>query len=201
MYTTREEWLAAALQEQAPIIEALTGLTVPERVRISTGLPSTYRRSGAQGETWAPTASADDHWQVFISPTLADPRNVFEQVLHEVMHCATGSSAHLKTYENTAPLVGLQANGSTSDPWSRTNTGPAFDGIWSAILDGLGPYPHGALLAGVNQAKQSTRMMKCWCPSCGWTFRTTPKHIRAGMPTCVCGDTFATDYTETTTEE
>lgn len=190
-YTTREDWLAAALEEMRPMIEAAAAETVPERVRVSCALPSNYSRNGASGETWAPTASADNHHEIVVSSTLANPSAVFAALLHEVIHTATGTTVqHSKAWTAAAIALGLAPVGPASDEWARTTEGPTFDGLWSEIIEGLGPYPHGALLAGMNKPKQSTRMLKCVCPSCNWTFRATPKHISKGLPTCVCGDTF-----------
>ena len=35
--------------------------------------------------------------------------------------------------------------------------------------------------------KQSTRMLKVLCPSCGYTLRTTARWLAVGFPTCPCG--------------
>ena len=201
MHTTREDWLAAALEEMRPMIEALAHERVPEKVRVSCALPSNYSRNGASGETWAPQSSADGHHEIVVSSTLADPSSVFAALLHEVIHTATATTIqHTRAWVSAAAAVGLAPVGPASDEWARTTEGPAFSGIWSEIINTLGPYPHGALLAGMNKPKQTTRMHKCWCPTCAWTFRATEKHIKTGLPTCQCGDTFTTDYNPNTEE-
>lgn len=196
MHTTREDWLAAALEEMRPIIQAQAAHAVPDKVRVSCALPSNYSRSGASGETWPDKASTDGHHEIVVSSTIASPYEVFAALLHEAIHTATGTTAtHPRLYAAAAHAVGLEPVGPASDEWARTRESPSFAAIWGEIIDSLGPYPHGALMAGVNRPKQATRMIKCWCPSCGWSFRTTEKHIKAGMPTCQCGDTFAADTT------
>lgn len=189
-YTTREDWLAAAIEEIRPMVQALANWGLPDQVRVACALPPNYSRSGASGETWAPSHSADTHWEIVVSSTLANPSAVFAALLHEAIHTAVNDTKHSRVWIEAAAAVGLAPVGPPSDEWARTTEGPAFDGIWSEIIEGLGPYPHGALLAGVNKPKQSTRMLKCVCPSCGWTFRATPKHINKGLPTCACGDIF-----------
>ena len=193
-YTTREDWLTAAIEEMRPMVQALANWGLPDQVRVACALPSNYSRNGASGETWAPNHSTDTHWEIVVSSTLADPGAVFAALLHEAIHAAVNDTKHTKTWIEAANALGLAPVGPASEPWARTTEGPAFHTTWGEIIDSLGPYPHGALLAGMNKPKQSTRMLKCWCPSCAWTFRATPKHIAKGLPTCVCGDTFATEY-------
>jgi hypothetical protein len=36
-------------------------------------------------------------------------------------------------------------------------------------------------------ARQSTRLVKLQCPSCGYNVRTTNKWLRVGKPSCCCG--------------
>lgn len=42
-------------------------------------------------------------------------------------------------------------------------------------------------IAAAGVAKQSTRMLKVECGSCGYTLRTTAKWLEVGTPTCPCG--------------
>jgi len=39
--------------------------------------------------------------------------------------------------------------------------------------------------------KQTTRMIKAECPSCGYTARISQKWVDVGLPTCPCGDTLS----------
>jgi len=162
-------------------------------------LPPNFSRSGAHGETWAPAHSSDTHWEIVVSSTLADPVAVFGALLHEALHTAVNDTKHTKAWTAAAEALGLAPVGPASDTWARTSESASFATIWRPIIESLGPYPHGALLAGMSKPKQSTRMLKCVCPSCNWTFRATPKHIAKGLPTCACGDTFKCN--ELTTEE
>ena len=191
MHTTREDWLTAALEEIRPIAAHL-GLILPPQIRLTCGLPSTFKRSGATGETWI-GSTEDGAVEIMVSPTLADPAAVFAQLLHEVVHAGLGDTSHAGNFPAMAEALHLDSCGPTTEPWKRTMQAAGFGAFWGEIIAGLGDYPHGALLAGMNQKTQSTRMHKCYCPTCAWTFRATIKHIARGLPTCVCGDTFATD--------
>ena len=193
---TREDWLKAAIVEMSAVIETLTGHKVPDAVRVSCALPSTFTRSGTLGEYWPPKASADGHHEIMVSPTLADPAEVFPVLLHQVIHAALDTATHTAAYAQACTDLGLEPTGPDTDPFNRTKQGHHFTATWGPILASMGEYPHAALLAGVNKTKQSTRMLKCVCPSCGWTFRATAKWVAQGLPTCACGDMFAADETK-----
>lgn len=39
-----------------------------------------------------------------------------------------------------------------------------------------------------TSAKAGTRLLKCECPACGYTVRTTQKWLDVGLPVCPCGE-------------
>jgi hypothetical protein len=195
----REDWLRAAIVEMAPLIQTMTGHAVPAAVRVSCALPSTFTRSGTLGEYWPPKASADEHHEIMVSPTLADPAEVLPVLLHEVLHAAVAPT-HTAAYAQACTDLGLEPHGPDTDPWNRTRPGKYFQATWAPVLAMMGEYPHAPLLAGVNKVKQGTRMLKCVCPSCGWTFRATTKWVDKGLPTCACGDVFAAETTQNNLE-
>jgi hypothetical protein len=59
-----------------------------------------------------------------------------------------------------------------------------------SIIEGwaltLGEYPHAAMDpdAKNGRKKQSTRMIKCECPACGYVVRTARKWLEIGPPKC-----------------
>ncbi len=81
----REDWLSAAVSELRPYFDAVCS-PLPTNVRVSCGFPSNAKRSGAIGECWADTASADATFEVLISPVLDDPLRVFDVLVHELCH-------------------------------------------------------------------------------------------------------------------
>ena len=194
MFTTREEWLTAAVSELRPLFD-LWSAPVPAKVRVTCGFPSNARRSGAIGECWADTASADKTYEILISPTLDDPRRVFDVLVHELCHSLPGALNHGTTFQKWAAAMHLVPAGSGKQAWKATVAAAGFDAAYSAIIAGLGAYPH-ASLSLTTRKKQATRMLKASCPSCGYTVRLTAKWAKVGLPTCCCGDLFNLDNSE-----
>ena len=190
MFTTREEWLTAAVSELRPLFD-LWSAPVPAKVRVTCGFPSNARRSGAIGECWIDQASSDQTFEIFISPTLDDPRRVFDVLVHELCHTLPQSFKHNKTFGKHAAAMHLTA----APTWKSTAAGAGFDGAYGAIISGLGAYPH-ASLNMITRKKQATRMLKASCPTCSYTIRLTSKWAAQGLPTCICGDIFNLDNSE-----
>lgn len=68
-----------------------------------------------------------------------------------------------------------------------TSVGEALAARLAPTLDLLGPYPHAAVTPSATTSaapKQGTRMLKCECPACGYTVRTTRKWLDLGEPLC-----------------
>jgi hypothetical protein len=190
MFATREEWLTAALAEVRPLFEA-QGHPPAAAIRVTCGFPSNARRTGAVGECWADTASADKTMEILISPVLADPLSVFATLLHEVAHTTPGAMNHGASFAAAARSVGLMPVGAGKQPWKSTAGNDTFAADYAAMLDSLGPYPHAALTIN-EKPKQQTLMLKACCPSCGYTVRLTRKWADQGLPICpVDGSVFA----------
>ncbi len=184
-HATREAWLTAAVRALTPSLEAL-GATVPP-VRVSVGFPGGRGRKNAViGQCWAAEASADGVAQVFISPTIVDGVQVLSTLLHELIHAVDGNkSGHRGQFARLARGAGLTGSMTATVP------GDALRASLTAVLDGLGAYPHAALRTGASGAHkpQGTRMLKVQCASCGYTVRTTAKWLDVGLPVCPCGET------------
>jgi hypothetical protein len=177
---TREDWLVQAMGEVRPFFE-LAGLNLATQVRLTCGFPSTARRTGAVAEVWASDASDDGTIEVLISPTLADPRAVFTTLLGALCRATDGSMSPKSDSLTRALAVMLVPGGVAGD---------GFDAQYGEIIASLGEYPHAALRMQ-DRPKQSTRMLKAVCPSCGYTVRLTSKWAQQGMPTCHDGNQFA----------
>lgn len=189
---TREEWLEAALDELIPIVEAAHG-TPFKRPRVSVGFGDKGSHS-VLGWCFPSTVSEDGRAQIFISPTLkpkaaADAENgVLATLLHEVCHAALPpGTGHGKPFAKLAEAVGLEG------PWTATSASPALVPALDGIMQKLGPYPHATLRLNAKN-KQTTRMIKCQCGSCGYICRTTHEWLdKAGAPLCPC-NTKEMDY-------
>ena len=190
IHPTREQWLTTAHNELRPAFE-VAGAKLPPNIRLTCGFPSDAKRSGAIGECWIDSASADKTYEILISPVIADPQKVFEVVIHELCHTARGSFNHGVNFQKIASAMLLEpVNPAKRNAWGSTTCANGFIQAYGEIIDSLGLYPH-AELSFNNKKKQGTRMLKAYCPSCGYTVRLTSKWASYGLPTCpVDGDLF-----------
>ena len=179
--TNREDWLSADVSELRPFFEAV-GKPLPANVRVTCGFPSNAKRSGAIGECWADTASADKTFEVLISPVLDDPVKVFEVLVHELCHATAGAMNHGVNFQKVGNLMHL-APSPTKAGWKATGKAATFDSVYGEIIKSLDAYPHAAL-SMTTKKTQGTRMLKAVCPSCGYTVRLTSKWAALGLPSC-----------------
>lgn len=181
MTINREDWLAAAVSELRPIFE-IVGKPLPAAVRVSCGFPSNAKRSGAIGECWADTASADKTFEVLISPVLDTPLQVFEVLVHELCHATAGAMNHGVNFQRIAALMHLSPSAGPKG-WKATGRADTFESAFGEIIKSLDAYPHAALTMS-SRKTQGTRMLKAVCPSCGYTVRLTQKWAALGLPSC-----------------
>ena len=187
-FTTREEWLVAAVEALRPAFSALADVEIPA-VRLSVGWPGGRGSKGnVIGQAWAKAAAADGVAQVFISPVLDDAARVLDVLTHELVHVIDeNKSGHRGNFARIAKAVGLEGK------MTATVAGEALTALLAGIVADLGDYPHAALMSGAEGAdgpkKQGTRMLKLEAECCGYVVRTTAKWIEVGMPSCPCGNT------------
>lgn len=178
--TVREDWLIQAVHLSRAIFDA-KGRSLPAKVRISCGFPSTFTRSQTLAECWADTDSADGAFEIMISPTLADSRDVLAQVVGALAHALPGAmSPTSQAYAEACADMGLSPVG---DSWRKVIPSEDFSDLFDEVIESLGEYPHAALLAGTRKV-QSTRMLKAQCPKCGYTVRLSGKWAAVGLPLC-----------------
>lgn len=187
-FQTREEWLVAAVAELRPQFDYFAAAPAAQRIRVACGFPASWKRSKALGECWIDKASSDGTHEILIAPTIENAREVLAVLIHELIHTTPGSFNHGKTFQKSADALGLIPCAARG--YKATSPGPQFDSMYGAILAGLGPYPHAALNASTRKT-QGTRLLKAFCPSCGYTIRLTAKWANQGLPTCVCGSDFS----------
>lgn len=174
---TREEWLNAFAAAARPVFKQ-RGFELPEKVRISVGFM--FRSPKAIGQCWHESASADGHREIFINPTQADSSRVADILTHELCHTLFGpDEKHGKNFKAAAFGMGLEGKA------TATTAGDGWREWANPILEALGPIPHAALdpaQSGVK--KQSTRLLKCECDTCGFIFRATAKHVNGRVLRC-----------------
>ena len=175
-WPTREQWLLAAVEKVTPLFSGL-GYRVPP-CRVSCGFASTGLRSGHIGQCWSRSSGADTVNQIFISPTLADPIDVLDTLVHELVHAVDDCQhKHGKEFKKIALKVGLQG------PMRSAGAGPALKEKLQALAGQLGPYPHGKLLASSRKVSRSPRP-RAKCPECSYQVPMLKKFLAFGPPLC-----------------
>ena len=185
-HKTREAWLSAAVEALSPLFAA-QGKELPP-VKVSVGFPGGRgNKAGVIGQCWSGQASKDGVAQVFVSPTLGDASRVLDVLAHELVHAVNfseGKSGHGAAFRKVATGIGL------TGAMTATVASPELRFALRKMAGVLGDYPHAQLMPG-SQPKQTTRMLKVFCPESGYTARTTAKWLSAyGAPVCpCCGET------------
>jgi len=173
----REAWLTEAAQFILDdILSSELTEPAPAPFRVSVGYPP---RSTARSKTIAvcikSEASADGHSEIFVSPALSDSMAILEALTHEMVHysddCASGHQHHFARVARAVGLVG---------PLTATKASPELQNKLADIIATLGDIPHAAIDLGKAKAKQSTRMLKVFCPGedCKFSYRTSAANIR-----------------------
>jgi hypothetical protein len=184
-FSTREEWLVAAIEALAPIF-AEVGEALPA-TRVSVGWPGGRGKKNAViGQCWSKAASKDGVAALFISPVLDDASRVLDVLAHELVHaiddCASG---HKGRFAVIAKGIGLEGK------MTATVAGEALKARLDDIASDLGAYPHAAMVnpgAAQGEPKQGTRMLKVECSEgSGYIVRMTRKWLdEFGTPICPC---------------
>lgn len=152
--------------------------TIPDNVRISVGIPKHSGHVKAIGQCWPMEASGDGFYELFTSPEQGNEMMHLETIAHELVHATVGTKAgHRGPFKACAEAIGFIA------PMTSTPAGPKMQKVCQNIINSIGYYPAGAL--DINQRKKkATYLIKCECPNCGYTVRTTEKWLALGDPIC-----------------
>lgn len=184
--TTREEWLERMTTALRPKFHE-AGYTIPLEVRVTCGWPSsrgTSRKNRVVGECWPASSSESEHWEIFISPTLADPMRVGGTLVHELAHAAVESQnpdnhvGHGPAFKAAMKPLGMTGKA------TATTEGAELKRELEAITKKIGPYPHAAMKLNLRTKVQGTRLLKASCPECGYVVRVTAKWVEVGLPIC-----------------
>lgn len=183
----REEWLTQVAEKHIRPQFASCGAVWPEAYRVSIGFPKGRGRgANAIGQCWSPTASADKTPELFVSPEL-DPARAVDVLIHELAHASVGlKEGHKGAFRKLAQALGLEGK------MTATIAGATLTSLIKGWLQIMPDFP-GAILSpangeGVKKEKgPGSRLVKCQCPDCEYTIRTTAKWIEVGLPVCPCG--------------
>lgn len=186
----REAWLQQAVQELRLLFKRHDVL-VPETIRTSMGFP--YRARKAVAQCWSNKCSADGTWEIFISPTEAKAEDVLDHLSHELVHATVGTSVgHKKPFVDCAAKIGL-----TEGSGKTLGAGSELKSELHRIAVKLGKFPHAPLIPS-TVIKQTTRLVKTFCPECDYVARVTRIHLDdKGAPICpVCRVSFVEEIKE-----
>lgn len=194
-FRTREEWMLAAVEAFRPWFRD-EGETLPP-VRISIGWPGGRGpKTGVLGQCYAASAVEDAVPAIFVTPSQKDPVEVLETILHECIHAA-GHMHHRQPFQKVARKFGFVNGGKIK---TSAKESPDLYATLGEMAAALGAFPHSAVSGG-NGADpkappvQSTRMLKVWCESDGYTLRATAKWLKVAVPACpVCEDVMTVDW-------
>ena len=176
-YTTREEWLQAALVLLFEMVFANAGISPDawqsRRYRVTCGFPIGYRGSKTGrvvlGQAFDASVSSDGTMEVCINPIIDEPVEVLRILLHEFIHVWAGiECGHRGEFARIAKAVGF------TGPMTQTPASPALLDTLTEIADILGIYPHAKVDPSLRK-KQGTRMLKLQCSDCGFTARVSAK--------------------------
>lgn len=177
-FTTREEWLEAAVILLSPLYSVK-----PAPVRVGVGFPVGKRGGNSHTIGQCHYAAVDGVPQIFIHPEITDPVRVLDVLAHELVHAwlPVGAGHARGSFGVEARHIGLDG------PLTATTAGPALAVALKRVASVLGKYPHSELTYAQAKGKtQTTRMIKCECPVCGFVFRTTNKWLDSVETALVC---------------
>ena len=184
MASNREKWLIKAVQVLKKEIFEPKGYKVPQ-VRVSVGFTGA-RKSKAIGSCWNKEAAKDQVAQIFISPVIDQSFRVLDILAHELIHAIYPKAGHRGSFRKAALDIGLTGK------MTATVAGPELRECLNALIKTLGDYHHASLNIDDFRKKQSTRLLKAECQSCGYIIRVTKKWAEMGLPECMssCGGHF-----------
>ncbi len=150
------------------ILFAEHGHKIPDNIRISCGFARGSRK--AIGQCFNEKLSKDSTIEIFICPTQSDTNRVCDILAHELIHACYPLAGHKGDFRKCAKDIGLTGKLTATVASEELNTW-----INSNIKSKLGEYPHQELCD--SKKKQSTRLIKVACNSCGYTVRISRKWL------------------------
>ena len=178
------DWLTLFAENADVNIFLAAGLHSP-RYTINVDFPEPGRGAGKltrrQGHCLPRKGSVDQQNQIFLNPALQGRDSfilaLLPQLCHAIDDCRVGRKSQFK---KICKAIGLSDG-------SRPQASPELLVTIGHISDELAPFPQVPVALNGNDQKQTTRMRKIACPSCGYTCRAASKWVARGLPTCPCG--------------
>jgi hypothetical protein len=177
-FETREQWLQAGVAVLNAKVFRPVELDAPKDAKVCCSWPGGGSRQKAIGECWPRGLSKAKVNEMFISPKIDSPVEALATLAHEMVHAIDDcKNGHKAPFARMAKAIGLEGK------MKSTVAGEELGEKLRVIAEELGVYPHQALnLSG--RKKQSTRLLKCECPQCGYVARVAKKWLDVGAPVC-----------------
>jgi hypothetical protein len=175
---TREEWLNVVLHKHVAPLLAKSGAEVPKDCKVSVGFPGGGSAKKRIGECWPRSRSSIGVNEIFLNPAMTKVETLVDTLIHEAIHAADDcKSGHKGFFRRTALAVGLEGK------MTSTHAGPALSLFIKNVIASMPAFEYGSLDIS-QRKKQTTRMVRCRCPHCEYTVRTTQKWLDVAIPVC-----------------
>lgn len=166
----------AAIERLHPLFAA-KGHVVPP-VKVSIGFTSGGLRSNHIGQCWSTRLADDALNHIFIVPSLGDPVEVLDVLVHELVHAVDDCLHHHgKEFKKIAKSVGLEG------AMRSAHAGKVLRDRLTTLAAELGPYPHGALHRAPKRPKGEPRP-RARCKECGFEVPMLRRFLAFGPPLC-----------------
>lgn len=155
---TREEWLQAMAARLRPMFEKI-GLELPKRIRYRCAITS-FDRVAARtiGQCFKYRKEFDPDIQ--ISPSLTDPVQVAQTLLHELIHAALPwESGHGRRFYHVSRKLGLQG------PGAFNVASPKLRQTLQKHASDIGPYPAAEKIAFIEMEEGEARRIMMSAPT------------------------------------
>jgi hypothetical protein len=123
----REAWLHAVAASLAEPFKRF-GHPIPAKVRLTCGFPSVRgiaAKNQRIGECCSNTRSGDDHFEIMVSPVIADSIRVAGVLPHELIHASVGvEHGHKGPFRQMAKTLGLEGKMTAGDDQDRSALSP-----------------------------------------------------------------------------
>ncbi|MEK0324195.1 MAG: hypothetical protein QQN63_00695 [Nitrosopumilus sp.] len=170
---TREKWLTDACEHflDTLIMPVVNNEYTRPNIKISIGWM--YRSAKSIGQCFRRSSSAGNVNEIFIRPDYDKSLRILDILIHEIIHAVDDcESGHRGFFRSTAKGVGL------SGKMTATVAGEELTATLTAYIEEHGDIPHAALQTDQSTTKkQSTRMLKLECGTCGFTARMSNKWL------------------------
>lgn len=177
----REQWLEKLANSAIPVLSrAITYNNEETAVKLSCGFPKQQgKRKPVVAQLVPPTASDDFFAEIFVSPEIAEKREVAKAVLPLLVAVVTGDFKQRQNYRQALRTVGLNHAEAGLPQWALT------------LVNDLPAYPHASVRLE-NAPKQTTRLIKVECIRDGYIARVSRTTLtNFGAPICpVCSNQF-----------